>query len=402
LTIVNSALDFAGAIPPMCPGNGGSVAQARDAMNRVDPWRMNRAIMAERADERMNTSVTCSTTGLREGDAALARKVLFLAQPQTYAEPTLRVDTVETHMSWVFLTDRHAWKLKKPVRQSYLDFSTEAARRHYCAEELRLNRRLARDVYLETVPLTVDADGRLRLGPHGIVVDWLVKMRRLPAERMLDRMIRSGAVHADDVRRVVGTLCRFYREATPAPLDEPEYRERFATGIASNRLELGAREFALPIDAIEPVCARQRAFLDRAAALFDGRVRGGHIVEAHGDLRPEHICLEQPPQIIDCLEFSLDFRILDTADELAFLALECERLGAAWMRQSIVETYAEMSGDAPPDALVHFYQSFRACVRAKIAIWHLKEPALTDPSKWTTQARDYLRLARTHVAHCNA
>jgi len=351
---------------------------------------------------KMNTPVTRSTPQPRAAKHELAAKVRFLAEPRNYPEATGRVDIIETHMSWVFLTDRHAWKLKKPVRQSYLDFSTEAARRHYCAEEVRLNRRLTDDVYLETVPLTVDTDGKLRLGPYGAVVDWLVKMRRLPAERMLDRMIRRSSVQADDVRRVVGTLCRFYRAATPAPIGPREYRERFAAGIAGNLMELSAREFALPIATIAPTCARQRAFLDRAAALFDERVRGGHIVEAHGDLRPEHICLERQPQIIDCLEFSLDFRLLDTADELAFLALECERLGAAWMRQSIFGTYADLSGDAPADGLVHFYQSLRACVRARLAIWHLKEPALTDPAKWTTQARDYLRLAGSHIAHCGA
>jgi aminoglycoside phosphotransferase family enzyme len=350
----------------------------------------------------MNNSVTRSAPRPRAGDPELARKVLFLAQAQNYAEATGRVDTTETHMSWVFLTDHHAWKLKKPVRQSYLDFSTEAARRHYCAEELRLNRRLTQDVYLETVPLTADADGQLRLGPGGTVVDWLVKMRRLPAERMLDRMIRGGLVHTDDVRNVVGALCRFYRECAPAAMSQCEYRERFAAGIAENLLELSTREFALPIAMIEPTCARQRVFLERAAARFDERVRGGHIVEAHGDLRPEHICVERQPQIIDCLEFSLDFRLLDTADELGFLALECERLGAAWMRRSIFETYTELSGDAPPDALVHFYQSYRACIRAKIAIWHLKETSLANPSKWTTQARDYLGLAANHIAQCGS
>jgi len=350
----------------------------------------------------MNIPAPRSAPRPRAADPELAAKVRFLAEPRNYPGATGPVETIETHMSWVFLTDRHAWKLKKPVRQSYLDFSTEAARRHYCAEEVRLNRRLTDNVYLEAVPLTVDADGKLRLGPHGGVVDWLVKMRRLPADRMLDRMIRNGSVQADDVRRIVDTLCRFYRGCAPVAMGEGEYRERLAAGIAGNLMELGAMEFALPSATFESTCAQQRAFLERAAALFDERVRGGHIVEAHGDLRPEHICLERPPQIIDCLEFSLAFRLLDTADELAFLALECERLGAAWMRQAIFSTCADLTGDVPPDGLLHFYQSFRACLRAKIAIWHLKEPSLTDPSKWTTQARDYLRLADSHIAHCGA
>jgi aminoglycoside phosphotransferase family enzyme len=217
---------------------------------------------------------------------------------------------------------------------------------------------------------------------------------------MLDRMIRAGSAGAEDVRNVVGALCGFYRACTPIPMPAGEYRERFAAGIADNLRELTAREFGLPNAMIEPTCTRQRAFVERAGALLDERARGGRIVEAHGDLRPEHVCLEPQPQIIDCLEFSRDFRVLDAADELAYLALECERLGAAWIKDVILRRYAELGGDAPAPDLVHFYQSHRACMRAKIAIWHLKEPERSDGAKWTTQARDYLRLAALHIDQC--
>jgi aminoglycoside phosphotransferase family enzyme len=344
--------------------------------------------------------ITGTVTRRAAGDPGLGAKVAFLAQAGNYPEGTRHVDSVETHMSWVFLTDRHAWKLKKPVRQSYLDFSTEAARRYYCAEEVRLNRRLTHDVYLGIVPLTAGGDGRLRLGADGAAIDWLVKMRRLPADRMLDFAIRADTVNADDVRNVVGALCRFYRACLPVPLREGEYRGRFAAGIADNLRELTASEFRLPLEMIEPTCARQRSFLERAGPLLDERARGGHVVEAHGDLRPEHVCLEPQPQIIDCLEFSRDFRLLDIADELAFLALECERLGAPWIKDVIFRCYAEQSGDSPAPELVHFYQSHRACMRAKIAIWHLKEPERSDGAKWTMQANEYLRLAALHVAQC--
>jgi len=159
-------------------------------------------------------------------------------------------------------------------------------------------------------------------------------------------------------------------------------------------------EFGLPALAMEPIRVRQRAFLERAAPILDARVRDGRVIEGHGDLRPEHVCLERNPQIIDCLEFSRDFRILDAADELGFLALECERLGAGWAKRVVFERYAEVCDDAPPPALVHFYQSHRACLRAKIAVWHLKEPERSDGSKWTAQAREYLRLADSHAAQC--
>lgn len=332
----------------------------------------------------------------------LEAKVAYLGNPVSYPEATCRVERVETHMSWVFLTDRHAWKLKKPVRQSYLDFTTEAARRFYCSEEVRLNRRLTHDVYLESVALTVGADGQLRFGGDGVVVDWLVKMRRLPADRMLDHLIRAGSVRAADVESVVAVLCRFYRDRETVAMAPREYRARFVAGIADNVRELSNPEFALPQAAIQQACAGQRALLERAPELFDERARSGRIVEAHGDLRPEHICVEPLPQIIDCLEFSRDFRILDPVDELAFLALECERLGAAWVPQVILDTYTRHGGGAVPVSLVHFYQSYRASMRAKIAIWHLKEPAIANPAKWRAQALDYLRLATQHVALCVA
>jgi len=323
----------------------------------------------------------------------LRGKLAFLLQPGSYPEPTPAVEAIETHMSWVFLTERHAWKLKKPVRTQYVDFSTEAARRLDCEEELRLNARLSDGVYLARVPLAADAEGRLRIGGEGRIVDWLVKMRRLPAARMLDRMIRDRSVDANDVRRAVERLAGFYHASTSIALTPDAYRARFAADIAGNRRELAAPAYGLPGSLIATICTRQQAFLDRRPALFDARVREGRIVEAHGDLRAEHICLETRPQFIDCLEFSRELRVLDAADELGFLALDCERLGAPDLGSVIFATYAGATGDAPPEALLRFYQGHRACVRAKIAIRHLDDPALRGQPRWTALALDYLRIA---------
>ena len=331
-------------------------------------------------------------------DPGLGAKVAFLSRPESYAEPTARVDTVETHMSWVFLTDRQAWKLKKPVCTPYFDLSTPAARRRDGDAELVLNRRLSTNVYLELVPLTLDAGGRLQLGDDGDVVDWLVRMRRLPAARMLDRLILARAATADDIRSVVRRLSRFYRDSIPVPIASAAYRGGFGESIAETRRELSAPAYGLPAQLVATVCGRQSAWIADHAALLDLRVRERRIVEAHGDLRPEHICLDDEPQIIDCLEFSRELRTLDAADELAFLALECERLGAPELALPIVRTYAEITGDAPPARLFEFYQSYRAGVRAKLAIRHLADPAPRDPSKWAAHAQAYLQLAREHMA----
>ena len=330
----------------------------------------------------------------------LAARIAFLSRPPSYPEPTARVDVVETHMSWVFLTDRHAYKLKKPIRNGWVDLRTPAARRANCVEELRLNRRLAPAVYLDGVPLVLGADGRLRLGGAGEAIDWLVKMRRLPAERMLDHAIHSRCVRDDDIRNVVAALCRFYAGCAPIPMTPDEYRERLAAGIAENLGELPVPDSGRAGEAFQRVCAAQRAVLRRDPARFDERVRRGRIVEGHGDLRPEHISLEAPPQFIDCLDFARDLRLLDAADDLAFLALECERLGAPEAGRRIFADYGALSGDAVPAPLVHFYQSYRATVRARLALRRLHEPAVRDPGKWTARTRDYLALAAAHIAHC--
>jgi aminoglycoside phosphotransferase family enzyme len=303
-------------------------------------------------------------------------------------------------MSWVFLTDRHAYKLKKPIRTNWVDLRSPVARRANCFEELRLNRRLAPDVYLDGVPLTLGGDGRMRIAGEGEAIDWLVMMRRLPADGMLNHAIGSRTVDPDDIRSVITALCRFYRDCAPVPMTADEYRARLAAGIAENLSELSDPSSGSPAHEVLPVCAAQRAMLQRDAALFDERVRRGRIVEGHGDLRPEHVSLGAPPQFIDCLDFARDLRILDVADELAFLALECERLGAPELACRICADYGEICSDVVPGTLAHFYQSYRATVRARLALGRLHEPGVRDPAKWTTRTADYLRLAAAHIARC--
>ncbi|HRP96496.1 MAG TPA: hypothetical protein PL143_09625 [Rhodocyclaceae bacterium] len=333
-------------------------------------------------------------------DVSLDDKVAFLATPAAYAEPAARVETVETHMSWVFLTEDHAYKLKKPVRYDFLDFSTIAARRADCAAELVLNRRLAASVYLAAVALTLTDRGELRLGGDGPVADWLVRMRRLPARRMLDAAIAERRVDAADVARFMRVLTDFYRRAEIVATSPSAYREGFERAIRAHCAELCKPGYGLPAAAIARITAVQARFILRHAALLESRA--ARVVDGHGDLRPEHICLVDEPVVIDCLEFDRALRLLDPADELAYLALECERLGAADVGAQVFEHYAQATGDRAPDALIHFYKSFRACLRAQIAIWHTVDGRVRDHAKWRQRARDYLALADRHAIACDA
>ncbi len=328
---------------------------------------------------------------------SLREKHAFLARPGNYPEGTSRVDIVETHMSWVFLTDRHVYKLKKPVRYDFLDFSSLEARRFDCEEELRLNRRLAGSVYLDVVPLTLEADGSLELGGGGEVVEWLVKMRRLSDGDRLDEAIRANRLSPAQLDAVARLLASFYIAALPVVMDPRQYRHKYEKQIAEctgDLLSLGKGDI---LPAARRISDTLSEFVSRKGALLDARVEARRIVEAHGDLRPEHVFLETPPLIIDCLEFSRFFRDLDPAEELSYLAMECELLDGRQVGEQLLHVYEEMSGDTPPAVLLDFYKAYRAFVRAKLAICHLKDKEIRDHGKWHEQASLYLRRALNYL-----
>ena len=267
-------------------------------------------------------------------DVALPAKLDFLRQPASYPDRTTSVVAIETHMSWVFLTDEFAYKLKKPVRTALCDFSTIEQRRRCCEDEVRLNRRLAATVYRGTVALAVNERGHLLLDtlePSERIVEWLVVMRRLPADRMLDSVIRSHAAEEVAIDAIADLLANFYAQAPSIAMSAPEYVQRIAIDIEATSQAL--REcasnpfFRLPAALVEAAVVALQQALSRVTSALEGRARAGRIVEGHGDLRPEHVWLGPPPAIIDCIEFSRDLRILDAADDLAFLAMECARLG---------------------------------------------------------------------------
>ena len=327
----------------------------------------------------------------------LGAKVAFLSDPRNHSFAPRTVTVIETHMSWVFLTEAHAYKLKKAMRLDGHDLTRVEVREAQCRNEVELNRRLTRGIYLGVLPLTLNARDDLQFDLGGKVVDWLVWMRRLPEARMLDRLIATAGVEIGDLRACIAMLGRFYRGQPPEPLTTADFRVRLAARIAENSAVLGIPESSLAPADVQRIAAGQRDFLARHTDVFDRRVIDIRVVEGHGDLRPEHVCLESPPQVIDCLEFSRELRIVDPAEELGFLALECERLGAPRLHAVIFEAYREATGDHPPESLVHFYQSLHACVRAKLAVWHLREPGTAGTSKWTERARDYMRLADRHL-----
>jgi aminoglycoside phosphotransferase family enzyme len=284
------------------------------------------------------------------------------------------------------------YKLKKPVRFPYLDFSTLARREAACRAELHLNRRLAADVYLDVAPLTDTASG-LAIGGAGTVVDWLVVMRRLDERDTLERAIVEGSIEAWQLDRLVATLVQFYRHAAPSLLAPSVHLHDWQQSLTYNRRVLLTTSLGLPSGLVHRIDRVQRQFIDCRRRLLSRRLHERRIVDGHGDLRPEHIWLGDPVRIIDCLEFNARLRAVDPFDEIAFLSMECERLGAPWAGQYIKRRAEHGLRDGLTEELFLFYRCHRATLRARLAIAHLLEPNPRTPEKWPRLARLYLRIA---------
>jgi aminoglycoside phosphotransferase family enzyme len=327
------------------------------------------------------------------GELSTKDKVRFLSIPASYPEAPKDVRVIETHMSWVFLAGERVYKLKKPVSYSFLDFSTLAAREANCQEEVRLNRRLAPDTYLGVNPLRIDLEGRLSLCGEGSVVDWLVVMRLLPDDRMLDHRLARRLVGQNEVDRVTAVLASFYRRTARADISPAAYVDRFRRQQIANREVLTRRDFAVDHGRVPTVLDRLDNALNGDRALLEERVSSERILDGHGDLRPEHICLVEPIVIFDCLEFNRDLRLVDPFDEISFLGMECEALGAAWVGPVLVQQLGDKLGERPPDRLLMFYRAFRAVLRARLALAHLLDPEPREPGKWEPLATRYLTIA---------
>lgn len=330
-------------------------------------------------------------------DPPLAAKARFLARPDAYPHRPARVSVIETTLSFVFLAGPLVYKLKKPLVSSVFDLSTLEKREANCRAEAALNARLAEGVYLGIVPLVRARDG-LAIGGAGEAVDWLVVMRRLPASRMLDRVIRAGRVTRGEIAALGERLAAFYAAAERPRAGPALYPDRFARQTAEARALLA-----------EPIVADERerfaAALDRFEArlaadrpLLEARARDRALVDGHGDLRPEHVCLTDPIAIFDCLEFSAELRTVDPTDEIAYLALECRRLGAPTIGPAVAAVVVERLCDGAPPPLVGLYTAARALLRARQSLAHLLPRRKRRARAWRPLARTYLSIAEEALA----
>jgi hypothetical protein len=321
--------------------------------------------------------------------------VVALGNPDLYPHPVDRVEIRETHISIVALAGEFVYKIKKPLDLGFLDFTSLRKREHFCRQEVALNRRLSRDVYLDVVAVTHD-DGGYRLQGTGPVVEVAVKMRRLPDAAAMDRRLRAGGLGAEAVTALARYLADFYARAR-------RDGETAAVGawetVLANCEENFSQVAPYAGAAVEERClaivrAATRAFLYRRKTLFDRRVAAGCIRDGHGDLRTDHIYFEGDDiQIIDCIEFNDRFRYGDLAVDLAFLAMDLDAIGFASVSDRFLTEYVAASGDNDLYTLIDFYKCYRAMVRLKVHCFRLDQVDAAGRPAIEAEIRRYQELA---------
>jgi uncharacterized protein len=296
--------------------------------------------------------------------------VAALRRPDVYpGAATASVEVHETHISVVFLAGDRAYKLKKPLLLPFVDYSTPARRRQMCEEELRLNRRLAPDVYLGVSSVVIDAAGSARLGAPDDpqAVDYLVVMRRFDERRTLGALVTREGVCRRTLESVGARIAAFHASADAIGAETATAALHAALAENTNTLMALApnRDFARRVAGLERFGL---AFLAARRGELEARASNGRVRDGHGDLRAEHILLERGVEVVDCVEFDPALRIVDVACDIAFLTMDLERLGAPAAAEAVLAGYRAAGGDAGDDALVAFFSAYRALVRAKVAL----------------------------------
>ncbi len=319
--------------------------------------------------------------------------VAALTDPGIYPHAVDRVELVETHISWVFLAGDRVYKVKKPVDLGFLDFTTLERRRFFCEEEVRLNRRLTHDVYMGVVEL----NGRdaIAFGGPGPTRDVAVMMKRLPHDRMLDELVRRGAAEPELVEELGRIVARFHAAApTGGEIDDLGS----LSTVSANWNENFAQTARLPPEVLPEEWRRTlsswvRAFMGREAQRFADRVAAGRIRDCHGDLQAQHVCCTEQIQIFDCIEFNHRFRYGDVAGEIAFLAMDLDRLGRPDLALRFLNAYLDASGDYDAVPLLDFYRAYRAFVRGKVLSFQIDERP-----EAAAKSRDRFALALRYTA----
>jgi aminoglycoside phosphotransferase family enzyme len=333
--------------------------------------------------------------------AELPQLIQAMLDPAFYPHHPKKVELIQTHISYIFLTGEVVYKVKKPVNFGFLDFTTLEKRRHFCEEEIRLNKRFSPEVYIKAIPIS-HVGNAFRVGDDSRVVEYAVTMRRINEDHMLYRLLEAGKVKSEDMERIGRHLAKVY---AAIPSDEKAKAFGSLDVISINiveNFEQTRKYISGPVssEAFETIESWSLSFMKKKRAFFEQRVAQGYIKDCHGDLHLQHICLEgEKIYIFDCIEFNERFRFGDVASDVAFLAMDLDFNGYPDLARIFVLAYTEASGDTTLAKVLPFYKVYRAYVRAKVTSFMLDDAGLDEKAKEDVlqRAKAYYGLAFNYV-----
>jgi len=323
-----------------------------------------------------------------------------LLNPGIYPDLPKKIQLIETHISLLFLTGSYVYKVKKPVDFGFLDFTTLEKRKYFCEQEVRLNRRLSPDIYLGIVNITRDGD-RVSFDGRGEVEEYAVKMKQIPEELLMDKLLDRGRVTPEMIKAVSEKLVRFYSEAETSELIKSFARPERVKQDTDENFEQTEKYIGVTIskDTFEEVQRRTNEFFRVRDKIFHLRIASDRIRDCHGDLRLEHIFWGDEIAIFDCIEFNERFRYTDVTADIAFLAMDLDCHGREDLTGHLVRTYIEKSGDREITNILDFYKCYRAYVRGKVESFRLDDPNIPEEEKEGAlkRARKYFELSRRYA-----
>jgi len=322
-------------------------------------------------------------------------------KPEAYDEEPGQIELTQTHISFVFLTRSFVYKVKKAVDLGFLDFSTLEKRRFFCEKELELNRRLCGDMYLEVVPINRSRSSIIKIKGEGETVEYAVKMRRMPQEKMMSRLLEEERVDSMLIDRMAKIIAEFHSRAETnkrisdfgsLAIIETNWKENFEQTREFVDKTISMKDFKL-------ICERIEDFMKNNVAFFEKRMAEGRVRDCHGDIHSGNIFVTDGIYIFDAIEFNERFRYSDVAADIAFLAMDLDFKERTDLSNFFVEKYVEYSGDRELMKLLPFYKCYRAYVRGKVISFKLEDPSVGSREKRAAmkEAKAYFKLAHTYA-----
>lgn len=326
------------------------------------------------------------------------RVVNALLNPEAYEEETNEIKFLQTHISFVFLTENYAYKVKKAVNLGFLDFTTLEKRQFFCQRELELNRRLCKGMYVEIVP--INESKVIKIKGEGETIEYAVKMRRIPQERMMSQLLEENKVDETGIDRIAEIIADFHSKTETnkeirgyGSLDviRRNWDENFQQTMEYVGKTISTAEYEL-------VQRHVNSFVEQNVPLFEQRVMEGWIRDCHGDMHSGNIFIADKIYIFDAIEFNSRFRYSDVASDVAFLAMDLDFKTRINLSEFFVEKYIRYSGDRELRKVLPFYKCYRAYVRGKVTSFKLKDPNIetADISSVMEEAKCYFELAAAY------